>query len=77
MPDLHLKSGEVERVSDKPIRWTNAMDIYEGLYLKKEKVYVKCLRMVDANDDSLRVSEFLPRNLYLLDKVVISASNVR
>ena len=65
MPDLHLKSGEVERVSDKPIRWTNAMDIYEGLYLKKEKVYVKCLRMVDANDDSLRVSGFVLRNLYL------------
>ena len=76
MPDLHLKSGEVERVSDKPIRWTNAMDIYEGLYLKKEKVYVKCLRMVDANDDSLRVSEFVLRNLNL-PQVVTSASNVR
>ncbi|RDB23137.1 Serine/threonine-protein kinase STY17 [Hypsizygus marmoreus] len=54
MPDLHLKSGEVRRVSDQPIKWTNAMDIYEGIYLEEAKVYIKCLRVVDANEDSLR-----------------------
>jgi len=55
MPELHLKSGEVKRVSEQPIKWTNIVDIYEGLYLETEKVYIKALRVVDANEDSLRV----------------------
>jgi hypothetical protein len=55
MPDLHLKSGEVKRIGDQPIKWTNAMDIYEGLYLNSERVYIKSLRIVDSNEDSLRV----------------------
>lgn len=57
MPDLHLKSGEVKRVSEQPIKWTNAMDIYEGIYLQTERVYIKSLRIVDANEDSLRVGQ--------------------
>ncbi|GLB33605.1 putative TKL TKL-ccin protein kinase [Lyophyllum shimeji] len=54
MPELHLKSGEVKRISEQPIRWTNIVDIYEGVYLESEKVYIKALRVVDANEDSLR-----------------------
>ncbi|KAF5387773.1 hypothetical protein D9615_000212 [Tricholomella constricta] len=54
MPELHLKSGEVRRINEQPIKWTNIVDIYEGLYLETEKVYIKALRVVDANENSLR-----------------------
>ncbi|KAG6911657.1 hypothetical protein DXG01_007907 [Tephrocybe rancida] len=54
MPELHLKSGEVRRTSAQPIKWTSIVDIYEGIYLESEKVYIKSLRVVDANEHSLR-----------------------
>ncbi|KAG5643764.1 hypothetical protein DXG03_009643 [Asterophora parasitica] len=54
MPKL-LKSGEVRRLNEQPIRWTSIIDVYEGIYLETEKVYIKALRVVDANEDSLRV----------------------
>ncbi|KAG6833763.1 hypothetical protein H0H87_001195 [Tephrocybe sp. NHM501043] len=56
MPELHLKSGEVRRTSAQPIKCTSIVDMYEGLYLETEKVYIKSLRVVDANEQSLRVS---------------------
>ena len=55
LPDLHLRSGEVKRVKEQPIKSTNMMDIYEGLYLGNEKVVIKYLRVIEANENSLRV----------------------
>ncbi|KAG6837924.1 hypothetical protein H0H93_008318 [Arthromyces matolae] len=54
MPELHLKSGEVRKIGNQPMRWTSIVDIYEGIYLETEKVYIKSLRMVDASEHSLR-----------------------
>ncbi|KAG5650027.1 hypothetical protein H0H81_001040, partial [Sphagnurus paluster] len=54
MPELYLNSGEVRRTNDHPIKGTNMVDVYEGLYLESEKVYIKVLRVVDANENSLR-----------------------
>ncbi|KAG6832982.1 hypothetical protein H0H92_004866 [Tricholoma furcatifolium] len=54
MPELHLKSGEVRRTSNQPIKSTSIVDIYEGLYLETEKVYVKSLRVGETNEHSVR-----------------------
>jgi hypothetical protein len=56
LPNLHLKSGEVMRVKEQPTKTTNVMDIYEGIYLGNERVYIKSLRGIEASEHSLRVS---------------------
>ncbi|KAJ7224674.1 kinase-like domain-containing protein [Mycena pura] len=58
LPDSNLRSGEVLRLNEIPIRANSTMYIYAGLYLHREKVDIKMIPVVKANEDSLRVSSY-------------------
>ncbi|KAG2013889.1 TKL/TKL-ccin protein kinase, variant 2 [Coprinopsis cinerea AmutBmut pab1-1] len=52
LPNRNLSSGEVKRIGEFPVAGTATMDIYEGLYLGKEKVSMKAIRAMKADEKS-------------------------
>jgi hypothetical protein len=56
LPCAELASGEVARVGSFPVTGTSNFDLWEGLWLGKEKVVLKVLRGVSMGPSARRVS---------------------
>ncbi|KAF9257179.1 kinase-like protein [Marasmius fiardii PR-910] len=54
LPNLHLVSGEITDVENQAVYATASMDIYRGCYLHREKVAIKVIRVVNANEKTDR-----------------------
>ena len=55
LPDFYLQSGEVKKVGDVAVRGTASLDIYEGIYLGRERVDIKAIRTMKFDEQSKRV----------------------
>jgi hypothetical protein len=55
VPIAELASGEVSRVGSFPVAGSSSFDIWEGLWLDKEKVALKVLRGVNMGPSTRRV----------------------
>lgn len=53
LPDLELKRGEVRRMGKYAVGGSNAMDVWEGIYLDDEKVSIKVMRAVHSNEKNM------------------------
>ncbi|KAF9256247.1 kinase-like protein [Marasmius fiardii PR-910] len=54
LPNLHLVSGEITDIEEQAVSGTTSMDIFRGRYLQKEKVAIKVMRSVNADENTKR-----------------------
>lgn len=59
LPNCNLDSGEVKRVGEFPVRGNATMDIYEGIYLGRERVSMKAIRAMKGDDRTVHVCALL------------------
>jgi hypothetical protein len=74
LPDFYLQSGEVKKVGDVAVRGTASMDIYEGLYLGRERVDIKAIRTMKFDEQSKRVRNCLFTSNLSITNIIDSAS---
>lgn len=55
LPNVEFSSGEVRRIGRDPIRGNSAFDIWEGLYLERDKCAIKAMRGLNVTPDTRRV----------------------
>ncbi|TEB35454.1 kinase-like protein [Coprinellus micaceus] len=53
LPNCNLDSGEVKRTGQFPVRGNSTMDIYEGIYLGKERVSMKAIRAMKGDERTI------------------------
>jgi len=74
LPDFYLQSGEVIKVGDVAVRGTASMDIYEGLYLGRERVDIKAIRTMKFDEQSKRVNYLFTIGNLSVTHIIDSAS---
>jgi len=57
LPNLDLRAGEVRRLGSYPVGGSPAFDIWEGMYLDREKCAIKVIRGINNSPNAQRVSE--------------------
>jgi hypothetical protein len=58
LPNCNLDSGEVKRTGQFPVRGNSTMDIYEGIYLSKERVSMKAIRAMKGDERTIHVGAY-------------------